>query len=93
MQQLYEHSFPEPHVFPAVNELTDLMESGKAWTLGHVHTAMKEVLSCLNDLVEIFPISLIRLCLDIETRCQFHQHFRNSFWANIFMMILKVHSS
>ena len=58
----------EPHVFPAVYELTDLMESGKAWTLGHVHTAMKEVLSCLNDLVEIFPISLIRLCLDIETR-------------------------
>jgi hypothetical protein len=34
----------EPHVFPAIYELTDLMDSGKAWTLGHVTAAMKDVL-------------------------------------------------
>ena len=60
--------FTEPHVFPVMYELTDLMDSGKAWTLGHVTTAMKDVLGCLNDLVDIFPVSIIRLCQDIETR-------------------------
>ena len=55
-------------MFPAIYELYDLMDSGKAWTLGHVTSAVKDVLSCLSDLVEIFPVSFIRLCQDIESR-------------------------
>ena len=54
----------EPHTFPAVLELLDLVDSGRTWTLNQVQTAMKEVLTCLDEMIPIIPVPIIRLCMN-----------------------------
>jgi hypothetical protein len=58
----------EPHLIPVTKELLCLIEAGKAWTLGQIGIAMKEVISCTHDIVEIIPVPVLRLCLEIESR-------------------------
>lgn len=56
----------EPLFLPAVRMLTDLVDSGRTWTLSHVPAAMTEVIKCLHDLVSLVPPAVFRLLKHIE---------------------------
>ena len=58
----------EPHLVPAVTELLSMIESGKSRNQGQMAITMKEVISSVHDIVELIPIPLLRLCLEIESR-------------------------
>lgn len=45
-----------------------MVDSGRSWTVNQVSIVMKEIISNIQDIVEIIPIPVIRLCKEIESR-------------------------
>ncbi|XP_059095206.1 LOW QUALITY PROTEIN: uncharacterized protein LOC131889983 [Tigriopus californicus] len=56
----------DPFVVPIVQELLDLMEAGKAWTIGQVPATRKTIITNLQDIVPIIPISVLKLCKRLD---------------------------
>ena len=54
----------EPYIFPAIVELLDLIDSGRTWTLNQVQTAMKEVLTCAEEMIPEIPVCILKVCYD-----------------------------
>lgn len=56
----------DPFVVPVVQELLDLMEAGKAWTVGQVPTTRKTIITNLQEIVPILPVSVLELCKRLD---------------------------
>ena len=56
-----------PYLTPVVEELFDLVGSGKAWTMGHVPATIKEVVDAVQDVVCLVPPPIILLCFHLDS--------------------------
>ena len=58
----------EPSLVPVVQDLVDMVSSGKAWTLKQVGEAMREVLADLADVAPSLPPALLHMFPHLDSR-------------------------
>ena len=67
----------EPHLVPVIKDFLSMVDTGRSWSVNQVSIVMKEIITNIQDIVEIIPIPVLRLCKEIESRLVYY----SSQWA------------
>ena len=62
----------EPHLVPVIKDFLSMVDTGRSWTVNQVSIVMKEIITNIQDIVEIIPIPVLRLCKEIESRLVYY---------------------